>query len=82
MKSNDYNYKHFGFKPYSEESTGRFLLERLEGPEIGTVAPDFTATTLDKKTVKLSDFRGKIVVLEMFIKTQVTNLIQTKSKNQ
>ncbi len=64
MKSNDYNYKHFGFKPYSEESTGRFLLERLEGPEIGTVAPDFTATTLDKKTVKLSDFRGKIVVLE------------------
>ena len=64
MKSNDYNYKHFGFKPYLEESTGRFLLERLEGPEIGTVAPDFTATTLDKKMVKLSDFRGKIVVLE------------------
>lgn len=64
MKSNGYNYKHFGFKPYSEESTGRFLLERLEGPKIGTVAPDFTATTLDKKPVKLSDFRGKIVVLE------------------
>ncbi len=59
-----YNYKHFGFKPYSEESTGRFLLERLEGPKIGIVAPDFEATTLDKKTIRLSDFRGKIVVLE------------------
>ena len=59
-----YNYKHFGFKPYSEESTGRFLLERLDGPKIGTVAPDFIATTLDKKKVRLSDFRGKIVVLE------------------
>ena len=64
MKSNDYNYKHFGFKPYTEESTGRFLLERLEGPKVGTMAPDFSATTLDKKTIKLSDFRGKTVVLE------------------
>jgi hypothetical protein len=64
MKSNNYNYKHFGFKHYSEESTGRFLLERLEGPKIGTMAPDFVVTTLDKKTVKLSGFRGKIVALE------------------
>ena len=63
MKTNDYNYKHFGFKPY-EDSAGRFLFERFEGPKIGTIAPDFAATMLDKKMIKLSDLRGKIVVLE------------------
>ena len=47
-----------------EESTERFLLERLEGPKIGTMAPDFSATTLDKKTIMLSDCQGKIIVLE------------------
>jgi len=56
MKSNDYNYKHFGFWHYS--------LERFDGPKIGAIAPDFTAITLNNKTVRLSDFRGKIVVLE------------------
>ena len=33
-------------------------------PEIGKPAPDFTATDLDGKAVKLSDFKGKTVVLE------------------
>jgi len=56
MKTNDYNYKHFGYKHYS--------LEHFDGPKIGAMAPDFTATTLDNKTMRLSDFRGKIVVLE------------------
>jgi peroxiredoxin len=33
-------------------------------PEIGKQAPDFTATTISGKPVKLSDLRGKTVVLE------------------
>ena len=33
-------------------------------PEIGKPAPDFSATDSNGKTVKLSDFRGKTVVLE------------------
>lgn len=32
--------------------------------EIGQAAPDFTATDITGKTVKLSDFKGKVVVLE------------------
>ena len=35
-------------------------------PEIGKPAPDFTATDINGKTVKLSDYKGKIVVLESF----------------
>ncbi len=34
--------------------------------EIGKLAPDFTATDINGKTVRLSDYKGKIVVLESF----------------
>jgi len=34
--------------------------------EIGKPAPDFTLATVDGKTVKLSDLKGKVVVLEWF----------------
>jgi peroxiredoxin len=34
--------------------------------EIGKAAPEFSLTDLDGKTVKLSDYKGKIVVLEWF----------------
>ena len=34
--------------------------------ESGKPAPDFTATDINGKTVKLSDFKGKIVVLESY----------------
>lgn len=37
-------------------------------PEIGTVAPDFELMNQDGKPVKLSDFRGKKVVLFAFPK--------------
>src|SRR5436309_2227965 len=33
-------------------------------PEIGKPAPDFTLHDLEGKSVKLSEFKGKIVVLE------------------
>ena len=36
-----------------------------KGPEIGSVVKDFELTTYDGKNFKLSDQRGKIVVLEM-----------------
>src|ERR1044071_9872789 len=32
----------------------------------GTPAPDFTAYTADKKPVKLSDFKGKIVLVDFW----------------
>ena len=34
--------------------------------EIGKPAPDFTATDINGKTVKFSDYKGKIVVLESY----------------
>ena len=36
--------------------------------EVGTQAPDFTVTAHDGKTVKLSDYRGKKVVLWFYPK--------------
>jgi peroxiredoxin len=36
------------------------------GPQVGDRAPDFTATTLDGKTVSLSDFAGRPVVLNFW----------------
>ena len=37
-----------------------------EAPKIGETAPDFTLLDLDGKVVRLSDFRGKIVVLNFW----------------
>ena len=38
----------------------------LKGDGVGTVAPDFTLVTLDGKKVKLSDYRGKAVLLNFW----------------
>jgi peroxiredoxin len=38
----------------------------LHAADLGKPAPDFTAKDLDGKPVKLSDFKGKIVVLEAY----------------
>jgi peroxiredoxin len=34
--------------------------------EVGTPAPDFTGTDINGKTIKLSDYKGKIVVIESY----------------
>ena len=34
--------------------------------EIGKPAPDFTGTDINGKTIKLSDYKGKIVVIESY----------------
>jgi peroxiredoxin len=39
-------------------------LPALAAPAVGEAAPDFTATDINGKTVKLSDLKGKNVVLE------------------
>ena len=38
----------------------------VQAVEIGKPAPDFTATDINGKTVKLSDYKGKIVVIESY----------------
>src|SRR6476619_813760 len=43
-----------------------FTHAALAAPEIGKPAPDFTATDINGKTVKLGDYKGKIVVLESY----------------
>ncbi len=38
----------------------------LAAAEVGKTAPDFTATDINGKTIKLSDYKGKLVVLESY----------------
>ena len=38
----------------------------MQAAEVGKPAPDFTATDINGKTVKLSDYKGKIVVIESY----------------
>ena len=38
----------------------------LNAAEMGKPAPDFTGTDINGKTVKLADYKGKIVVLESY----------------
>ena len=42
------------------------LATSLFAVEIGKPAPDFTGTDITGKTVKLSDYKGKIVVIESY----------------
>lgn len=54
--SNTYNYTRFRSHEYD--------LASFPGPKLGELAPDFDAIDMAGKPVKLSDYRGKIVVLE------------------
>jgi peroxiredoxin len=46
--------------------TALMLATSLFAVEIGKPAPDFTGTDINGKTIKLSDYKGKIVVLESY----------------
>jgi len=39
---------------------------RISAPQNGFLAPDFSLKTLDGQTVKLSDFRGKVVLVNIW----------------
>lgn len=57
VNASTYNYEHFELATLME-------LGALGGPRTGDEAPPFTATALAGETVRLADFRGRIVVLE------------------
>ena len=44
----------------------RMLQKKFEKTAPGKIAPDFTAKTIDGKEVKLSDYRGKIVLIDFW----------------
>lgn len=39
---------------------------RGDGPQVGSLAPDFTLTTMKGKSVSLAQFRGKVVMLNFW----------------
>jgi peroxiredoxin len=49
---------------YSALATGSLF--ELDHLQVGMTAPDFEATTLDGRKFKLSDFRGKMVVIDFW----------------
>jgi cytochrome oxidase Cu insertion factor (SCO1/SenC/PrrC family) len=56
--------KDYADTEYAERAeNGIFELEHLA---IGKVAPDFEATDQDGKKFELSDYRGKVVVLDFW----------------
>lgn len=52
---------------FAPQNTPSALLEQQSGlPQVGNVAPDISISTPDGKTYKLSDFRGKPVMLNFW----------------
>jgi len=39
---------------------------QMTGPSIGSIAPDFTLTSIDNKSISLRDFRGKYVLIDFW----------------
>lgn len=56
--------KDYADSPYAKQADS-YVFE-LEHLQIGMVAPDFDATDQDGKPFKLSDYRGKVVVLDFW----------------
>jgi len=45
---------------------GKVMLKPAVNLKVGDVAPDFNVKTLDENPIKLSDFRGKYVLLDFW----------------
>jgi len=59
----------FSIDPYGRSVTLTPLADPLPGRDalvVGTIAPDFSFTDLDGKNHKLSDYRGKVVLLDFW----------------
>ena len=54
------------FRPQKNTELAGSLEDLPVGITAGEIAPDFTGTTLDGETLRLSNFRGKIVLLNDF----------------
>ncbi len=53
-------------KAYLDERAARTAAPRTKMLEPGAMAPDFTTTDINGKPVKLSDYKGKVVVLDFW----------------
>ncbi len=51
---------------YTSAGTSRPDVEPSPGGKVGSVAPEVSLKTLDGKTVSLSDYRGKVVLLNFW----------------
>ncbi len=59
MTDDTYNYRVFKVRHFWSN------FDKFPAPKIGDAAVDFSATTIDGKIVRLSDFYGRPVILEM-----------------
>ncbi|MEC5189308.1 cytochrome oxidase Cu insertion factor (SCO1/SenC/PrrC family) [Geobacillus thermodenitrificans] len=50
---------------FEEKTGGMSSSQAVEGIQVGNRAPDFALRTLDGEEVRLSDFRGKKVIVNM-----------------
>ncbi|MEO7718449.1 MAG: redoxin domain-containing protein [Capsulimonas sp.] len=51
---------------FSVPKADKQMIATLTRPPVGSMAPDFEAVTPDGKTVHLSDYKGKVVVLDFW----------------
>jgi peroxiredoxin len=65
-QANEENQTSQNTNPITEDTSAANLDNPTVGLEAGNLAPDFTLETLDGKTVRLSDYRGKTILLNFW----------------